>query len=81
MSLQNHFHKFWLVLVKELTHSFRDKDVLLYTFLMPFLIYPVSAFLATELAMLTEGFDKNRPIRVAIYGVESPAVSYFKKRL
>ncbi len=79
MSLQNHFHKFWLVLVKELTHSFRDKDVLLYTFLMPFLIYPVSAFLATELAMLTEGFDKNRPIRVAIYGVESPAVSYFKK--
>jgi len=29
--------------------------------------------------MLTEGFDKNRPIRVAIYGEESAAVSYFKK--
>lgn len=53
---------------KELTHSFRDRDVFLYTVLVPCLIYPILTFVMVEFTLFTSSMDKDKPFKVAYVG-------------
>ncbi len=54
-----------LILKKELLHSFRDRDVFLYTVLIPCLVYPFLSFVGVEFTLLTQSADKDKPLQVA----------------
>ncbi len=61
-----------LILKKELLHSFRDRDVFLYTVLIPCLVYPFLSFVGVEFTLLTQSADKDKPLKVA-YIAPDPA--------
>lgn len=65
-----------LILQKELTHSFRDRDVFLYTVLVPCLIYPILTFVMVEFTLFTSSLDKDKPFKVAYVGGKDQQYQY-----
>ncbi len=62
--------KLWLVFQaiywKDMLHSFRDKDVFIYTFVVPTLLYPVLLLGSAEIMMLKADADKDKTIKYAV---------------
>lgn len=54
-----------IVAGKELRHCFRDSHVLIYTVLVPLVLYPVSLVSLSEYSLWREGLAETRPIHVA----------------
>lgn len=62
-------NNFWLVLRKELTCCARDPDVVIYAFLLPLVLYPLSAVFVNEASLWYASMqEKNRDI-VYVKGV------------
>lgn len=62
-------NNFWLVLRKELTCCARDPDVLIYAFLLPLVLYPLSAVFVNEASLWYASMqEKNRDV-VYVKGV------------
>lgn len=51
---------------KEMKHCFRDAHVLIYTVLVPLILYPISLVGLSEYTLWREGLAETRPVRVAI---------------
>jgi sodium transport system permease protein len=58
------------LLRKELRTLFRDKQVLVYSLLLPIFLYPLLLFSITQIKHYTEGLKEQAPMRVAIHGME-----------
>jgi sodium transport system permease protein len=64
--------KFWLtfkeVFKKEFRHCLRDKDVFIYTFIVPALIYPLLMLCFSEVLMFQQEADKTQKVKFAVAG-------------
>lgn len=62
--------RLWLVFKevywKDLIHAFRDKDVFIYTFVVPALLYPALLVGAAEMSMFKAGMEKEKQIKFAV---------------
>lgn len=56
------------LLQKELRSLFRDRQVLLYSVLLPVLLYPLLLFGVSQVKYYTEGLREQAPMRVAVQG-------------
>lgn len=71
-----HLGAFFAIFFKELKHSLRDKDVLIYTVLIPCLFYPLLTVLGLEYVLLKESLERNKVVNVAVIDGHNPSVSY-----
>lgn len=60
---------------KDLLHSFRDKDVFIYTFLVPALLYPLLLLGSAEVMMFKAEADKGTAVKYAISGLVDPGIA------
>ncbi|GEM_PF-546345 len=60
---------------KDLLHSFRDKDVFIYTFVVPTLLYPVLLLGSAEIMMLKADADKDKTIKYAVTASNDPGIN------
>lgn len=51
---------------KDLVHAFRDKDVFIYTFVVPALLYPALLVGAAEMSMFKAGAERDKQIKFAV---------------
>ena len=58
------------LLQKELRSLFRDRQVLLYSVLLPVLLYPLLLFGVSQVKYYTEGLSEQAPMRVAVQGLD-----------
>lgn len=58
------------LLQKELRTLFRDRQVLLYSILLPVVLYPLLLFGISQVKFYTEGLREQAPMRVALIGME-----------
>ncbi|MBX9941077.1 MAG: ABC transporter permease subunit [Candidatus Obscuribacterales bacterium] len=79
--MKNFFRHFGLVARKELQHSFRDRDVFMYTVLIPCLVYPFLSFVGVEFTLLTQAASKDKPFKVACYGLSQGNLGYIKNAI
>lgn len=59
------FRDICIVAEKELRHCFRDSHVLIYTVLVPLVVYPIGLICLSEYTLWREGLAETRPIRIA----------------
>lgn len=79
--LKKFFRHLGLVARKELQHSFRDRDVFMYTVLIPCLVYPFLSFVGVEFTLLTQAASKEKPFKVACYGLSPGNLVYIKNAI
>ncbi len=58
------------LLQKELRTLFRDRQVLMYSVLLPIILYPLLLFGISQVRFYTEGLREQAPMRIAIQGLE-----------
>jgi len=60
------FSTFAIIFLKELKHVFRDKDVVIYTLIVPAVIYPMLLIFAMELFIMKSESDSNHHVKYAV---------------
>jgi len=60
----------WIVLLKELLCFVRDKNILIYSVLLPIFLYPTTFWIMNEITTFQRGWVENRVSRVALVHAE-----------
>jgi len=63
--------KLWLLYVRELRSTLRERNVLLYVVIVPLLLYPFLLWIAMTAASVLSAEEERAPVRIAIVSQES----------
>ena len=64
--LKSAFATFVIIFLKELKHAFRDKDVVIYTIVVPAVLYPLLLVMGIEVFVMKQEADQKETITYAI---------------